>query len=199
MPEKDSLGLLLPLSAVPFERVLLAPAASARGGGGGGAPAAAAVRNGFLAKKRAAGDEEAVAALEAGGEGGRGAVGAGGGDGSGGWQAQLSQLWAWAHTDPALQPLRAQLAAGAPGEGRAALPAAPPPAAILPGVEAALAALRDRAEAGGEQLHVLVCGSLYLVGEVLGKLQQLEAAAAGAAGGNAATAEVCRAAEENVK
>jgi hypothetical protein len=187
LPEKDSLGLLLPLSALPFEGVFIAAAASARGGGGSGAPSADTVRGGFLAKKRGMGDGEAVAALEEGGWGAEGGappppppLPGGAARGGGQWQDQLAQLWAWAHSDPSLQPLRAWLAAapsagdsGGAGTPVAPLTAEPPPAAILPGVDAVLDALRARA-AGPARLHVLVSGSLYLVGEVWGKARDSE-------------------------
>ena len=178
--EKDTLGLLLPLSTLPFSAALVTnvstskPTLTLQ-------PRVDAVLGGFLARKRAFGDAEAVADLEA-------AAGAGGGGGEGGgaaadtrtWQESLRELWGAAHSDPRLQVLRTRIAqpvaeygeeggAASCGGGALTLPGAAPPTAILASTDAALAAIRARA-AEGTRLHVLVTGSLYLVGEMLERL-----------------------------
>ena len=192
MGEKDALGLLLPLSSVPFDAALLTPVSNLKAKALDAAvPSAEALLRGVLQRKEEMGDAEAVADLMGGGTAGwekdvRAAWG--GGEGGGSWQECLATLWRWAHEVPGLQRLRRRVAlpmteygegvtghgegvGGEEGVGGGLLPHSAPPTSILAGTEAVLQVLRERAAkgAGKERLHVLVTGSLYLVGEVLAR------------------------------
>jgi len=192
--EKDTLGMLLPLSTLPFAAAFVTSVASSKPTLTS-QPRVDEVLDGFLARKRAFGDADAVADLEAGaGAGARGVEGGGGAaaEQPHTWNESLQVLWSAAHSDARLQVLRARFAqpvveygeegSGGPGAsggagarsegGTPALSAAAPPTAILASTDAALAAIRARAAegAGKTRLHVLVTGSLYLVGEMLERL-----------------------------
>ena len=172
--EKDTLGLLLPLSTLPFAAAFVTSVAMTRPTLTP-QPRVDAVLEGFLEKKRALGDVEAVADLEAAGAAGGGAAAAAAAEApESTWQERLQVLWGAAHSDPRLQVLRARVAQpvaeyGEQGGGgsnwrpQSPLPMGAPPTAILAGAEAALAAIRARAaEAGGGDASPRACHGKFV-------------------------------------
>ena len=184
--EKDTLGLLIPLSTFAFDAAFITSVASTKRTLTP-QPDVGAVLEGFLAWKRLLGDTDAVSALE---------------DGIGGapapplqsgasWQESLCALWTATHIDGRLGPLRKRIAHAVVEYGDEArvvigpaatprpLPLAAPPTIVCGGTDEVLAHVRARSDGGvgREQWHVLVTGSLYLVGEVLDRVTDQSQAA----------------------
>lgn len=192
--DKDVVSLLLALSTVRWDAVILAGTEWALTRRAPSVTPTTALAS-FLARRTAMGDTQAVEDVRAGLEEEREADGEGGGaDAAGGqvedvgvdtpqaWQRTLGAILHVVHVGREYQRARARLAplaggdagavldGGVQGAARAVeLPTACPTPVVVPSGEAGvhLARTLAREKGGARHVHVLVTGSLYLVGAAL--------------------------------